>query len=59
MISPITSASAASPTSAVQNNPAPKTPPPATPASQPKDSVHLSAAALAQSGDVDHDGDSH
>jgi hypothetical protein len=59
MISPITSASAASPTSAVQNNPTPKTPAPSTPASQPKDSVHLSAAALKASGDADHDGDSH
>ena len=25
----------------------------------PTDSVHLSAAALAKSGDADHDGDSH
>jgi hypothetical protein len=59
MTSPITSASAASPTSAVQNKPAPKTPAPSAAASQPKDSVHLSAAALKASGDVDHDGDSH
>jgi hypothetical protein len=55
MISPITSASAASPTSAVQNNPTPKTPAP----SQKQDSVQLSAAALKASGDADHDGDSH
>ena len=58
MISPISSAIAASQVSAQQNS-APKAP--ATPASsaQPQDSVHLSAAALAQSGDADHDGDSH
>jgi hypothetical protein len=55
MISPITSASAVSQTSAAQNNPSPKTAAP----SQPQDSVHLSAAALKASGDVDHDGDSH
>jgi hypothetical protein len=55
MISPITSVPAAHQTSAAQTNPAPK---PTTP-SQPKDSVHLSAAALKASGDVDHDGDSH
>jgi hypothetical protein len=55
MISPVTSASAASPTSAAQTNPAPKAPAP----SQKPDSVHLSAAALKASGDADHDGDSH
>lgn len=27
--------------------------------SSPQDSVHLSPAALAAAGDVDHDGDSH
>jgi len=27
--------------------------------SSPQDSVHLSQAALAAAGDVDHDGDSH
>jgi hypothetical protein len=55
MISPITSASAVSQTSTVQNNPAPKT----AASSQPQDSVHLSTAALKASGDVDHDGDTH
>jgi hypothetical protein len=57
MITPISSAIAASQVSAAQNS-APKAP--ATPApTQPHDSVHLSAAALKASADVDHDGDSH
>jgi hypothetical protein len=56
MIPPVSSASAATKVSAAQNNPAPKTP---ARASQPKDSVHLSAAAKAASSDADHDGDSH
>jgi hypothetical protein len=56
MINPISSAIAASQISAAQNS-APKAP--AAPAAQPQDSVHLSAAALKASGDVDHDGDSH
>jgi hypothetical protein len=51
MISPITSVAAAYQTSAAQNSPAPKAPAP----TQPQDSVHLSAAALKASGDVDHD----
>jgi hypothetical protein len=54
----ITSVSAAYQTNAVQNSPAPKTPAPSTPPSQPKDSVHLSHAALKASHDADHDGDS-
>jgi hypothetical protein len=53
----ITSVSAAYQTNAVQSSPAPKTPAP-SPSSQPKDSVHLSAAALKASHDADHDGDS-
>jgi hypothetical protein len=40
-----------------QNTPQPRNAP-APPASQPQDSVRLSAAALAASGDADHDGDS-
>ncbi len=32
---------------------------PQKPAESDQDSVHLSSAALARSGDVDHDGDSH
>ena len=57
---PISSVSAAYQTGASQNAPAPKTPtPPVAPATQKPDSVHLSAAALAASGDADHDGDSH
>lgn len=59
MCSPISSASAAYHSNAAQNTPAPKTPAPPTPSPQQQDSVHLSAAALAQSGDADHDGDSH
>lgn len=55
----IPSATAAYQASAVQSSPATKPPAPSTPSSQPQDSVHLSAAALAQSGDADHDGDSH
>jgi hypothetical protein len=58
MISPISSAIAASQISAAQNS-APKAPATPAPASQPQDTVHLSAAALAASGDADHDGDSH
>jgi hypothetical protein len=58
MCSPISSASAASQVSAAQNS-APKAPTTPAPAAQKQDSVHLSAAALAASGDVDHDGDSH
>jgi hypothetical protein len=58
MISPISSASAASQISAAQSS-APKAAATPAPAAQPQDSVHLSAAALAASGDVDHDGDSH
>lgn len=57
MVTPISSVSAASQVSAAQNNPSPKAP--STPPSQPQDSVHLSAAAVAKSGDADHDGDSH
>jgi hypothetical protein len=55
MIPPVSSASAATQVNPAQNNPAPKP----APASQPKDSVHLSAAAKAALGDADHDGDSH
>jgi len=58
MLSPIGSVSATPQISAAQNS-APKAPAAPAPSSQPQDSVHLSAAALAQSGDVDHDGDSH
>jgi hypothetical protein len=58
MISPNSSAIAASQISAAQNS-APKAPATPAPASQPQDTVHLSAAALAASGDADHDGDSH
>jgi hypothetical protein len=58
MISPISSAIAAAQTSAAQNS-APKAPATPAPSSQPQDSVHLSAAALKASGDIDHDGDSH
>ncbi len=43
----------------VTNNAAPKSAAPSTPAAQPQDTVKLSAAALAASGDADHDGDSH
>jgi hypothetical protein len=59
MISSITSAASIAQSSPVQNNSAPKSAVPSTPASQPQDTVHLSAAAIAASGDVDHDGDSH
>jgi hypothetical protein len=56
----ISSLSAASQAPAVQNTPAPKAQTPAATAAQTKDTVHLSAAALAaSSGDKDHDGDSH
>ncbi len=37
----------------------PKTAAPQKPAEAGQDTVHLSSAALARSGDVDHDGDSH
>jgi hypothetical protein len=55
----ISSVGAAPPVPAVQNSAAPKAQTPAATAAQTKDTVHLSAAALAASGDVDHDGDSH
>jgi hypothetical protein len=58
MISSITSAANIAQSSPVQNT-TPKSAVPSTTASQPQDTVHLSAAALAASGDVDHDGDSH
>jgi hypothetical protein len=54
---PITSVSAAYQTNAAEKNtPAPKSPAPSTPPAQKADSVHLSKAALAASGDADHDG---
>jgi hypothetical protein len=57
---PITSVSAAYQTNAAQSgSPAPKSAAPPAPPSQKADSVQLSKAALAASGDVDHDGDSH
>jgi hypothetical protein len=61
MTTSISNASAANlaQNSAVQSNSTPKSAVLSTPASQPQDTVHLSAAALAASGDVDHDGDSH
>jgi len=59
MISSITSAANIAQSSPVQSNSTPKSAAPSTPASQPQDTVHLSTAALAASGDVDHDGDSH
>ncbi len=55
MITPISGA-AAYQNNATQSTSAPKAVPPA--AAKP-DTVHLSPAALAASGDVDHDGDSH
>jgi len=58
MVNPISSVGAASQISAAQNS-APKAPATPAPAAQAQDSVHLSAAALKASGDVDHDGDSH
>ncbi len=56
----INSISAAYQTSAIQNSPAPKPQPAQSQPAllQPKDSVHLSAAAQAALGDADHDGDS-
>jgi hypothetical protein len=59
MINSITSAASIAQSSPVQSNPTPKSAAPSMPASPPQDTVHLSAAALAGSGDVDHDGDSH
>ena len=55
----VSSATAAYQTNAIQSPPAPKGPSPAATSAQPQDSVHLSAAAIAAAGDVDHDGDSH
>jgi hypothetical protein len=59
MCSPVSGASAVQQSNATQSNPAPKAPAAPAPPSQAPDTVHLSAAALAASGDVDHDGDSH
>ena len=57
---PISSVSAAYQTDASQTSPAPKSPTTAPPAATQKpDTVHLSAAAQAASGDADNDGDSH
>jgi hypothetical protein len=57
MINPVSSASAVSQAVPTQNT-AQSKPQPA--ASEPQDTVQLSAKAQAQSsGDVDHDGDSH
>lgn len=58
MISPVSSASAASQALASQNRVQAK-PKPAS-SSEPKDTVQLSPKAQAHaSGDIDHDGDSH
>jgi len=54
MVNPVSSGNAIS--SAVQPSAAQ---PQAKPAAPPQDSVHVSKQALAASGDVDHDGDSH
>jgi hypothetical protein len=56
MISQVTSGSAVS-SVAQQAQPQPKAKPAV--ANAPQDSVQLSKQALAASGDVDHDGDSH
>jgi len=57
MISPVSSL--ASPQATGQAPPTPN--PPAAPkkSAPPQDTVHLSQAALAATGDKDHDGDSH
>jgi hypothetical protein len=55
------SVSSISPVNQVQQNPntqATHAKPPQKPAPPPQDTVHLSAAAKAASGDADHDGDS-
>jgi len=56
MCTPVSGAAAAYQSITTQSTPAPKAPAPA--AAKP-DTVTLSPAALAASGDVDHDGDSH
>ena len=56
MINSISSVSSLYATCATQ---APQTPPAAPQTDSPQDTVHLSQAALAAAGDVDHDGDSH
>jgi hypothetical protein len=56
---PITSVNSAYQINSVQSKPVPQSPAPSAPAAQKPDSVHLSAAAKAAVGDVDHDGDSH
>jgi hypothetical protein len=58
MISPVSAISTYNPADA----PKPATQPKSTASQQtelPQDTVHLSSAAKAAAGDVDHDGDSH
>jgi hypothetical protein len=56
MCTPVSGAAAAYQSNATQSTPAPKAPAPTAPKT---DTVQLSPAAVAASGDVDHDGDSH
>jgi len=57
MINSISSLSSLYATGATQSPQAP--PPTQQKTNPPQDTVHLSKAALAATGDVDHDGDSH
>ena len=59
MISPIGSNAGVYQTGETQSAQSQSRPATAPQSDAPQDTVHLSKAALAASGDVDHDGDSH